>query len=174
MKFYGKVFFSMLMLVSLSFGIFGTLMIQASFKSALNREIEMGKNENQMLKLTFETTVNSIPEAYNEQQDSVLKEVAQSINRRMDSEEDSMLLINPEGSVIYSDGYGKADTVLLEQISLEESGCRIYENEEKYYLNVMSMIDSRLTQTQICLQTVTDISHIYAERNQMFLSLIHI
>lgn len=168
MKFYGKVFFSMLMLVSLSFGIFGTLMIQASFKSALNREIEMGKNENQMLKLTFETTVNSIPEAYNEQQDSVLKEVAQSINRRMDSEEDSMLLINPEGSVIYSDGYGKADTVLLEQISLEESGCRIYENEEKYYLNVMSMIDSRLTQTQICLQTVTDISHIYAERNQMF------
>lgn len=167
MKFYVKVFFSMLLLASLSFGVFGTLMIQEFFQSALNREIEMGKSENQMLKLTFETTVNSMPEAFNEQGNNVWIEVAQSINRRMDSEEDSMLLVSSEGGVIYSGGAGKADTVLLEQISLEESGYRIYEDGEKYYLNVMSVIDSRLTQNPVCLETVRDISHIYSERSQM-------
>lgn len=167
MKFYVKVFFSMLLLVSLSFGVFGTLMIQESFQSALNREIEMGKSENQMLKLTFETTVNSIPEAFNEQENSVWKEVAQSINRRMNSEGDSMLLISSEGSIVYSDGAGKEDTVLQEQISLEESGYRIHEDGEKYYLNVMSMIDSRLTQSQVYLETTKDISHIYTERSQL-------
>lgn len=167
MKFYVKVFFSMLLLASLSFGVFGTLMIQEFFQSALNREIEMGKSENQMLKLTFETTVNSMPEAFNEQGNNVWIEVAQSINRRMDSEEDSMLLVSSEGGVIYSGGAGKADTVLLEQISLEESGYRIYEDGEKYYLNVMSVIDSRLTQNPVCLETVRNISHIYSERSQM-------
>lgn len=165
MKFYVKVFFSMLLLASLSFGVFGTLMIRESFQSALNREIEMGKSENQMLKLTFETTVNSIPEAFNEQENNVWKEVAQSINRRMNSEGDSMLLISSEGSIVYSDGAGKADTVLQEQISLEESGYRIHEDGDKYYLNVMSMIDSRLTQSQVYLETTKDISHIYTERS---------
>ena len=84
MKLYGKVFFSMIILISLSFGIFGTLMIQISFQSALDREIEMGKIENQMLKLTFETTVNSIPEVYFEKQNGRLSEVAQSIKGKQD------------------------------------------------------------------------------------------
>ena len=59
MRLYGKVFLSMLVLVSISFGVFGTLLIRTSFQTAWQREVEIGKNENQMVKFTLETALNT-------------------------------------------------------------------------------------------------------------------
>ena len=58
MRLYGKVFLSMLVLVSISFGVFGTLLIRTSFQTAWQREVEIGKNENQMVK--FGKTGNAV------------------------------------------------------------------------------------------------------------------
>lgn len=168
MKFYGKVFFSMIILISLSFGIFGTLMIQISFQSALDREIEMGKIENQMLKLTFETTVNSIPEVYFEKQNDRLSEVAQSIKGRMDSKESRMALIDENRTLIYSDMDMTIDDILFDEITLEKSGYHIYTKNDRYYLNVMSVINISFLPSKLRMETITDITQIYVERNQMF------
>lgn len=168
MKFYGKVFFSMFILAAVSFSVFGTLMIQTVFHSAINREIEMGKNENQMMRLTFETTVNSIPDIFTQQENGVLSELAKSMNRWMDTEKTTMQLLDTYGDIIYSDGERKVDTLLMEQVSPEKSGYQIYKDGERYYLDVVSIIDIRLTQSTLRLVTSTDITHIYEERRQMF------
>lgn len=168
MKFYGKVFFSMIILISLSFGVFGTLMIQISFQSALDREIEMGKIENQMLKLTFETTVNSIPEVYFEKQNDRLSEVAQSIKGRVDSKESRMALIDENRTLIYSDMDMPIDDVLFDEITLEKSGYHIYTRNDRYYLNVMSVINISFLPSKMRMETITDITQVYVERNQMF------
>lgn len=42
MKFYWKMFISFFKLISLTFAVSGTWMISASFKTSLQREIEMG------------------------------------------------------------------------------------------------------------------------------------
>ena len=168
MKFYAKIFLSMFILVSVSFGIFGTLLIQNSFQSSLDKEIEIGKTENQMLKLTFETTANSIPEAYFESQRSVLKKMAQSIEKRMNTSENGILLVDQDNIQIYANQKIEFDTILFEQISPDKSGYRIYKSQDNYYLNVMSIIDSRFSTHKIWLQTTTDITSIYTERQQMF------
>lgn len=168
MKFYGKVFLSMMILISLSFSVFGTLMIQASFQSAFDREVEMGKTENQMLRITFETTINSIPQVYFENQNDILIEMARSVKQRTDSQKNTVMLINGDDTLIYSDHNQEIDKVLLKHISQEESGYRIYSEGEKYYLNVMSIINIAFIPNKIKLETVTDITHIYEERNQMF------
>lgn len=167
MKFYAKVFLSMLVLVSISFGIFGTLLIQNAFQSSLEREIEMGKTENQMLKLTFETTANSIPEVYFENQSSVLREMAQSIKHRMNNSKNGMLIVDESSEIIYTDHNLELDEILFEHISTEESGYRIYKDGENYYLNVMSIISSRFSMQKMWLQTTTNITTIYSERQQM-------
>lgn len=167
MKFYGKVFLNMIILVSLSFGIFGTLLIQASFRSALNREIEMGISENQMLKLAFETTMNSLPGAYSAKPSETVKEVAQSIDQGMNSKESVMQLVDSDGGRIYAGGTEKVDDILLNQVSQEFNGYRIYQEGDCYYLNVMSEVDMRLLVEEMMLQTTTDITHIYEEREEL-------
>lgn len=167
MKFYAKIFLSMLVVVSISFGIFGTLLIHNSFQSSLDREIEMGKTENQMLKLTFETTANSIPEAYFENQRTVLTEMAQSIEQKMNTNESGMLIVDKDSMPIYSNQDLEVDMVLFEQISADKSGYRIYRSGESYYLNVMSLISSHFSTHKMWLQTTTNITSIYNERQQM-------
>ncbi len=88
MKFYIKVFLNMIVLISISFAIFGTLMIQASFRFALDREIEMGKTENQMLSITYEATVNSLPVTYYNNRER-LENIARSLQKRIKKERTS-------------------------------------------------------------------------------------
>ena len=168
MKIYGKVFLSTFILAALSFSIFGTLMIQTVFHSALDREIEIGKNQNQMIKLTYETTLNSVPDLYEHAGVQVLNELAQSLNSWMDTEKTTMQIMDSYGPTIYSDTDRKPDALLLEQISLEESGYQIYQEGGRHYLDVASVIDFRLRQKQLYMVTTTDISHIFEERRQMF------
>ena len=99
MRLYGKVFLSILLLVSISFGVFGAILIQSSFQSAWNREVGIGKNENQMLKFTLETALNTIPgDAGSEYYKS--NEIANVVNsvRQGMRLQDAQILTNVMGS----------------------------------------------------------------------------
>lgn len=167
MKFYVKVFFNMIILISISFGIFGTLMIQASFQSALEREIEMGKTENQMLSITYETTVNSLPVSYYEDKENLLKDVAKSLQERMEKKGTAMQVVDSSGIEIFSNSDSELDKILYEQISEEENGYRIFTEEGRYFLNVMSIVHIKFGGEKVWLEMTTDISHIYEERENL-------
>lgn len=167
MKFYIKVFFTMLVLFSVSFGIFGTLMIQAFFRSALNREIDIGKTENQMLNITYGTTVNSMVAFYYDDKESLLVGVAKSLQKQMGDKGAVMQFIDSEGTVLFSNSENEMDEILFKQVNEKESGYRIYEKDGRYFLNVMSIVIIKLGNDKIWLEMTTDISHIYEERDTL-------
>lgn len=64
MKFFWKIYFSFIVLFLLSFGFFGTWMIQLSFDKAYQRELEEGESDNRMFQLAFEMNINTLDEVY--------------------------------------------------------------------------------------------------------------
>ncbi|MDD6000405.1 MAG: HAMP domain-containing sensor histidine kinase [Lachnospiraceae bacterium] len=181
MRLYGKVFLSILLLVSISFGVFGAILIQSSFQSAWNREVEIGKNENQMLKFTLETALNTIPgDAGSEYYKSnEIANVVNSVRQGMRLQDAQITLINADkeivytsnkqeqGIVLYDAKYQKVNEKLFDQVTSEQSGYQVYQQKNQYYLTVMSMIDTRLMETGMRLETTVNITHIYKERAQM-------
>ncbi|MCM1159053.1 MAG: HAMP domain-containing histidine kinase [Bacteroidales bacterium] len=167
MKIYVKVFLSMLVLISVSFGVFGTLMIQASFQSALEREIEMGKTENRMLKITYETAVNSLSHYYYDNRENMLKYAVESLQDRVGKQETALQFFDSGGNILFSNSREKLDEVLFRQISENESGYRIFATDAGYFLNVMSMVNLRIDGEPVWLETTTDISHLYRERENL-------
>ena len=181
MRLYGKVFLSILLLVSISFGVFGAILIQSSFQSAWNREVGIGKNENQMLKFTLETALNTIPgDAGSEYYKSnEIANVVNSVRQGMRLQDAQITLINADkeivytsnkqeqGIVLYDAKYQKVNEKLFDQVTSEQSGYQVYQQKNQYYLTVMSMIDTRLMETEMRLETTVNITHIYKERAQM-------
>ena len=181
MRLYGKVFLSILLLVSISFGVFGAILIQSSFQSAWNREVEIGKNENQMLKFTLETALNTIPgDAGSEYYKSnEIANVVNSVRQGMRLQDAQITLINADkeivytsnkqeqGIVLYDAKYQKVNEKLFDKVTSEQSGYQVYQQKNQYYLTVMSMIDTRLMETGMRLETTVNITHIYKERAQM-------
>lgn len=181
MRLYGKVFLSILLLVSLSFGIFGVILIQTSFQTAWDREVEIGKNENQMLKFTLETALNTIPgDAGSEYYKSnEIANVVNSVRQGMKLQDAQIALINADEEVVYTSNkqeqgivlydakYHKVNEKLFDKVTSERSGYQVYRQNNQYYLCVMSMIDTRLMVTGMRLETTMNITHIYKERSQM-------
>lgn len=181
MRLYGKVFLSILLLVSISFGVFGAILIQSSFQSAWNREVEIGKNENQMLKFTLETALNTIPGDVGSEyyKSNEIANVVNSVRQGMRLQDAQITLINADkeivytsnkqeqGIVLYDAKYQKVNEKLFGQVTSEQSGYQVYQQKNQYYLTVMSMIDTRLMETGMRLETTVNITHIYKERTQM-------
>lgn len=181
MRLYGKVFLCILLLVSISFGVFGAILIQSSFQSTWNREVEIGKNENQMLKFTLETALNTIPgDAGSEYYKSnEIANVVNSVRQGMRLQDAQITLINADkeivytsnkqeqGIVLYDAKYQKVNEKLFDKVTSEQSGYQVYQQKNQYYLTVMSMIDTRLMETGMRLETTVNITHIYKEREQM-------
>ncbi len=181
MRLYGKVFLSILLLVSISFGVFGAILIQSSFQSAWNREVEIGKNENQMLKFTLESALNTIPgDAGSEYYKSnEIANVVNSVRQGMRLQDAQITLSNADkeivytsnkqeqGIVLYDAKYQKVNEKLFDKVTSEQSGYQVYQQKNQYYLTVMSMIDTRLMESGMRLETTVNITHIYKERAQM-------
>ena len=64
MKFYWKMFISFFILISLTFAVSGTWMISASFKTSLQREIEMGMSRNELYRTALQNAVSAVPADY--------------------------------------------------------------------------------------------------------------
>ena len=72
-----------------------------------------------------------------------------------------------QGIVLYDAKYQKVNEKLFDQVTSEQSGYQVYQQKNQYYLTVMSMIDTRLMETGMRLETTVNITHIYKERAQM-------
>ena len=177
MRLYGKVFLSMLVLVSISFGVFGTLLIRTSFQTAWQREVEIGKNENQMVKFTLETALNTFSgdSASQKNEEDEITDIMNSVRQGMQLQDTQILLVNAKCEVIYSGNQktlhntetNAADSSLFQKVTLEQSGYQVYRENDQYLLCVMSMINNKWLNDEIRLETITDITHIYEERSRM-------
>ncbi len=60
MNFFWKLYFSIMLIVTVCFGIGGYVLIQSSFHTSLDREIEVSFQENDILYISFERILSTI------------------------------------------------------------------------------------------------------------------
>lgn len=83
MKFYWKMFISFFILISLTFAVSGTWMISASFKTSLQREIEMGMSRNELYRTALQNAVSAVPADYFTKQNHSMKEIISSLQESL-------------------------------------------------------------------------------------------
>ena len=164
MKLFWKVFLSIFVLISITFGICGTWMIQAAFKTSYEREIEMCNTENEMYNIAFKNTVEALPVSYVETHPDLIKDVAQSLGERMTGRQ--LRIWDKEGHLIYPEET-EAASGLLERVDENMSGYEVYKEKDRHMLRVVSMAAIQFMDTDYYIETISDISSIYAQRKSM-------
>lgn len=167
MKFYWKVFLSMFVMILLSFSICGTWMIHASFTASYDREIEMGNTGNSMYQIAFKNAVEAVPVKYLEKSRSIIVEIADSMDKSMGNAEGYFQVWDSEREKVYSEKEKTAVSSLFDKVSPQYSGYEVIKEEDKYWLRVVSIVEIESLQESYFIESITDISHIYEERNEM-------
>lgn len=153
MRFAWKVFFSTITVVTLAFGIGGTMLISALFQSSLDKEIVMAIQENRYLCFSFQTAVRSL----SENQEFNPKSFLRQIDSVVDPRNSDMAIVN-RSEVRFSDGPEFAAS-----IAPGKRAVRIVSgNDGTKYVQAVSYI--RLSSDDYYLESVSNISSIYTMR----------
>ena len=99
MRFFWKVYFSFTVLLFLSFGIFGTWMIQLTFGKNYQRLLSEAERENRMFQLSFEMNLNMLDEIY--QDDSIIPVTAASVVQNLSDSESIYQVYNGRQELLY-------------------------------------------------------------------------
>lgn len=166
MNYYWKVFLSIFIFITISFGVCGTWLIHASFQSAYQREIEAGNAENAMLQVAFKSAVDAIPPAYLEKKPDIIGEIAESLQNSR-GKKGIIQVWDDNKYPIYAIPSKSASSVLFEKVDLSNSGYEVVKEKNSYYLRTVSAVELSSLKRICYVESITDISHIYAERRRM-------
>lgn len=166
MNYFWKVFLSIFIFISVSFGICGTWLIHSSFQSAYEREIEMGNAENAMYQVAFKNAVDSVPLSYLKKKPDILVDIAESLQNSM-GREGSLKIWDENKNAVFTGGKVKADSALFDKVDLLNSGYEVEKKDKTYHLRVVSLVDTQFSEKPYYVESVTDISHIYKDRLTM-------
>lgn len=163
MKFFWKVFFAFIALMTVGFSVFGMLIIGQSFRNSLEREIEEGNRENRMFQLAFEVNMNSLSENY--RTEKIVRDLTESVIGNLNGQEYAYRLYR-EQDLIYESNSEQMEHELFSQ--LEEANCvyQVLESRDQKYLifACKSIMSGRI----YYLESVKNITSLYAERDDLF------
>ena len=141
MKFRWKIFFIFISFITLIFSVFGAWMVNATFQSSLDREIERGKSENQMFQFAFEMALDSWGEEYILMQDSVFQDISSSMRGGSAGEGSYIRVYDKEEKIIYDNSEMDEDTNFISSLEGASGGYQIYHESAQrssgYFLAVM-------------------------------------
>lgn len=167
MKFFWKIFFVFISLISIVFGVFGFWLMNFSFENAYEKEISEGERENVMMQFAFEMNLNSIEEQF--YTFNYLKQISEAVCKNIEKGEYSYQIYLENEEVLFkSEGMKEVPHNIKEVISDTESrGYEIVSDEqENKYLIFLSKIDIG---DKICyLESMKDITVIYIERDNFY------
>lgn len=170
MKFRWKIFFIFISFITLIFSVFGAWMVNATFQSSLDREIERGKSENQMFQFAFEMALDSWGEEYILMQDSVFQDISSSMRGGSAGEGSYIRVYDKEEKIIYDNSEMDEDTNFISSLEGASGGYQIYHESAQrssgYFLAVMCRAGE--TDNPFYLENIINISYIYEEREALF------
>lgn len=121
MKFFWKIYFSFTILLLLSFGLFGTWMIQLTFEKSYQQVLEDGERENRMFQLSFEMNLNALDEVYRTEE--IVPITASSIIRNLSDSGGTYRIYNSSQELLYeSRKYDSSDDTLRNMLD-EQTPC---------------------------------------------------
>ena len=166
-KFADKLFFTMVVLLTLIFSVFGVWMLYSNFSRLLDRELELGSNESRMFHFLFEMGYRSVEE-YGEEY---------AIYRTMESIADSVerngsrcFVLQENGGYYYGQDYVLRRGFEQEVEELTESlggrdtyGYCIRRVEDEYYMLTATISD--IGSSRVFLGTCRNLTGIYDDRS---------
>lgn len=166
MKFFWKIYFSFTVLLLLSFGLFGTWMIQLTFEKSFQKTLEEGERENRMFQLSFEMNLNALNEMY--QNDGIIPVTAISIIQNLSDSGSAFRIYNHSQKLLYENKSAVSFDDILRNTLDEELPCgyQILKSGERMYL--LFACRSVIGNQVYYLENVRDISDIYQERENYY------
>lgn len=168
-KFADKLFFTMVMLLTLIFSVFGVWMVYSNFSRLLDRELELGRNESRMFHFLFEMGYHSVEE-YGE---------GYAIYRTMESIADSVerngsrcFVLQENGGYYYGQdfvrrrGFEREVEELVESLGRRDTyGYCIRRVGNEYYLLTATI--SNVGSAPVYLGTCRNLTAIYDDRSEL-------
>ena len=163
MKFSWKMFVSTLVIMVLTFSIGGYVLISSLFHSALDREINAARDENRMLRFSFETAAATIPGSSTMPADAI-KNIANSIEDTKGGL--AVRVSDRDKKALYGGGPPAADTELLDRVAADTWGYTVAKFGERYYIHTACMAIAG--GETVYLESFRDITPVFDERADQF------
>lgn len=169
MKFFWKIYFSFTTLLLLSFGLFGTWMIQLSFEKSYQRVLEEGERENRMFQLSFEMNMNALDETY--RNEGIIPVTASSIIENLSESGSIYQIYNGSQKLLYENRkFDSSDDTLRNMLDGNSHwtpcGHQLVRRGNDTYLVFvcLSAVDGRA----YYLENIKNITDIYTERESYY------
>lgn len=105
MSFRFKVLISILLLISVAFGVSGYFLINHTYHMSLNREIQSITNENQLISTALDREIIDLLVQESFEHDSVVKTVGQSVSNDLRGTNIRFALLNNKSELLFSSFY---------------------------------------------------------------------
>lgn len=164
MKLFWKQFIVMMCIIILSFMIFGNILMHTAFQTMLNRETERGIEELKVYQYALVASLEGLPKDY-QATDLAVSQIAASLKKNLNSDQDGVLLYNKKKKVIYQNSRYQSE--LIEKIEKDQSGVwQITRRKGHYYLETLCRIKS--SADNYTLEIHRNIDHIYQDRTRLY------
>lgn len=166
MKLFWKVFLSFYILIAAAFSICTSFILQASFQSAYEREIEMHLTENEMYRVSFANALAGIPLEYQKSRETV-ENICESLYRSVGLKSEYFAVRDGRINVIYENRDWESNDELLKAVHAGSRGYIVYEEADGHYLRIISAVKMEASEKTYYLDTVSNIDSIYLQREEM-------
>lgn len=140
MKFRYKVLLMNLMLISVSLGLVGCLMIRKNFEFAKQTQLKNAVVQNNLVQSSIEYELLQVINRGDERVEEQLAQIGENVSHSMRTT-DSSFYIRYDGQIFYASDGGslEMDDTLYDNLKTEEKNYRISREGEDYYIYVTSL-----------------------------------
>lgn len=142
-------------------------MISASFKTSLQREIEMGMSRNELYRTALQNAVSAVPADYFTKQNHSMKEIISSLQESLLEKGTDFFVYNKKKKTIFSSTKKTEDVFLLENVDKSHKIYQVCQKGENYYLRTISYLFVTADMNGYYIETQTNLQEIFEKRDDM-------
>lgn len=166
MKVFWKVFLSFYILIAVIFSLCTSFILQASFKSDYQREVDVHLTENEMYRVAFVNALTAVPEEYQKKRETV-ENIARSLYKNTEITGKYFAVRDGRINLIYQSHKEGRDDELSRSVSTDNRGYRVYEADGHRRIRVISAARLQSTGKTYYLETISDMDTVYEQRKDM-------
>lgn len=162
MRLFWKQFISIVGIVAFGFVVFGTIILQVTFRMNLSHEQKQNEKDMQMFYYSLEASLNGLPEEY-PVNGNTIKDIVEVIYENMGDNQDDICVYQEDGTVIYRNNVTahKDWDITLEE---NQGAFRIQTVNQSHYLE--SLLTVNTNEENFYIAQYRNVEFIYQNQNQ--------
>lgn len=161
MRLFWKQFIGILMILVVMFTLFGSVLIQTSFQTALDREVEAALEEATLFHYTLLSSAESMSNTYSLDQ-KVIIELLKTIDENAGNTADVLVLYDANRAVLYRRGK-ETNNLPIQMRNFDELVWQLTEREEIHYLD--TMVRLKLGKSDYYIEKNRNVQQVYESRD---------